>query len=177
MNTIALTGRLTKDPEVRTLESGTTVCQLRLAVDGLGRNNDVGYIDVASFGNGAKAAGETLAKGWLVGVSGRLEFRTYDKDGDRRHYSRMGEGNGKARWLKGRHPDIATQRVCPTSVAPRRACRRPLGAVRDSERHPSRRQPQGSTQEVNAQGRVSPAAALVRTCRVEGGPAFAGLPR
>lgn len=85
MNSITLTGRLTKDPEVRELESGTTVCQLRLAVDGLGRNNEVGYIDVASFGNGAKAAGETLTKGWLVGVSGRLEFRTYEKDGERRH--------------------------------------------------------------------------------------------
>lgn len=85
MNSINLTGRLTKDPEVRQLESGTTVCQLRLAVDGLGRNNEVGYIDVASFGNSAKAAGETLTKGWLVGVSGRLEYRTYDKDGERRH--------------------------------------------------------------------------------------------
>jgi single-strand DNA-binding protein len=85
MNSITLTGRLTKDPEVRQLESGTTVCQIRLAVDGLGRNNEVGYIDVASFGNGAKAAGETLTKGWLVGVSGRLEFRTYEKDGERRH--------------------------------------------------------------------------------------------
>ena len=85
MNTITLTGRLTRDPEARELPNGTTVCELRLAVDGLGRNNEVGYIDVASFGNGAKAAGETLTKGWLVGVDGRLEFRTYDKDGVRRH--------------------------------------------------------------------------------------------
>jgi single-strand DNA-binding protein len=85
MNSITITGRLTKDPDVRQLESGTTVCQLRLAVDGLGRNNEVGYIDVASFGNGAKAAGETLTKGWLVGVTGRLEHRTYDSDGQTRH--------------------------------------------------------------------------------------------
>lgn len=85
MNTITLTGRLTKDPEVRELETGTTVCQLRLAVDGLGRNRETGYIDVASFGAGAAAAGRTLTKGWLVAVDGRLEHREWQTDqGDTR---------------------------------------------------------------------------------------------
>ncbi len=81
MNTITLTGRLTRDPEVRELESGTTVCELRLAVDGLGRHREVGYIDVASVGNGAAAAGRVLTKGWLVAVDGRLEHHEWEHEG------------------------------------------------------------------------------------------------
>jgi hypothetical protein len=37
------TGRLTKDPELKALPSGTSVCELRLAVDGMGRGREVGF--------------------------------------------------------------------------------------------------------------------------------------
>jgi single-strand DNA-binding protein len=86
MNTINITGRLTKDPVLRELPSGTSVCELRLAVDGLGRGREVGYINVSVFGNGGAAAAKHLAKGWLVGVDGRLEFGEWETtDGERRH--------------------------------------------------------------------------------------------
>jgi len=85
INKLICTGRLTKDPELKALPSGTTVCELRLAVDGMGRGREVGYINVSVFGSGGEAAAEYLAKGWLVAVDGRLEYGEWDSEGTRRH--------------------------------------------------------------------------------------------
>jgi single-strand DNA-binding protein len=91
INKTICTGRLTKDPELKTLSSGTNVCQLRLAVDGMGRGREVGYINVSVFGNSAEAAAKYLTKGWLVAVDGRLEYGEWDSDGTKRHdYSVVG---------------------------------------------------------------------------------------
>lgn len=86
MNSINLVGRLTTDPAERELPSGQKVCNLRLAVDGLAPGRETGYIDVATFGKPGEAAARTLTKGWLVGVEGRLEHRTWQaEDGTNRH--------------------------------------------------------------------------------------------
>ena len=93
INKCIFTGRLTKDPELRALPSGTSVCELRLAVDGMGRGRDeVGYINVSAFGNGGEAAAKHLSKGWLVAVDGRLEFGEWETQaGEKRHdYSVVG---------------------------------------------------------------------------------------
>jgi single-strand DNA-binding protein len=57
------------------------VCQLRLAVDGMGRSREVGYINVSVFGAGGEAAVKVLAKGWLVAVDGRLEYGQWETEG------------------------------------------------------------------------------------------------
>jgi single-strand DNA-binding protein len=85
MNTINLTGRLTRDPELIQLSDGKTVCKLRLAVDRMGRANEVGYIDVAEFGASGEATARTLSQGWLVAVEGRITFNQWQtKDGEKR---------------------------------------------------------------------------------------------
>ena len=87
MNHITAIGRLTQDPELKSLSSGN-VCKLRIAVDGMGRGgrDEVGYINVSAFGAGGEAAANTLKKGWLVAVDGRLEWSEWEaKDGTRRH--------------------------------------------------------------------------------------------
>jgi single-strand DNA-binding protein len=56
INKLICTGRLTKDPELKTLPSGTNVCEPRLAVDGMGRGREVGFINVSVFGKAAEAA-------------------------------------------------------------------------------------------------------------------------
>ena len=81
MNRITITGRLTRDPELRELPSGDSVCNLRLAVDGLQPSNETGYIDVVSFGKPGEAAANHLTKGWLVAVDGRLQQREYETSG------------------------------------------------------------------------------------------------
>ncbi len=85
MNTINLTGRLTRDPELRSLADGGSVCKMRLAVDRMGRSNDVGYIDVTSFGKQGEACARVLSQGWLVAVEGRLEYSQWEApDGAKR---------------------------------------------------------------------------------------------
>ncbi len=92
INKIICTGRLTKDPELRQVSEEMKVCQLRLAVDGMGRGREVGYVNVAVFGAGGEAAAKLLAKGWLVAVDGRLEYGEWETDGgEKRHdYSVVG---------------------------------------------------------------------------------------
>ena len=85
MNSYTATGRLTRDPELRQLTSGTSVCQMRVAIDRMGRNGQTGYINVASFGKAGEAAAEYLSKGSPVAVSGRLEYQEWKaQDGSAR---------------------------------------------------------------------------------------------
>lgn len=86
INKYICTGRLTKDPELRAISEDSKVCQLRLAVDGMARGREVGYINVSVFGASAEAAATYLAKGWLVAVDGRLEYNQWETDaGEKRH--------------------------------------------------------------------------------------------
>jgi single-strand DNA-binding protein len=85
INKYICTGRLTKDPELRAISEDSKVCQLRLAVDGMGRGREVGYVNVSVFGAGGEAAAKHLAKGWLVAVDGRLEYCEWDSEGSKRH--------------------------------------------------------------------------------------------
>src|SRR4051794_6535170 len=85
MNQAQVIGRLVRDPELRQLPDGKAVCTVRLAVDGMGRGNTTGFLDVSEFGASGEAAARTLTKGWLVAASGRLDYREWDaKDGTRR---------------------------------------------------------------------------------------------
>jgi single-strand DNA-binding protein len=81
INKIICTGRLTKDPELRQVSEEMKVCQLRLAVDGMGRGREVGYLNVAVFGKAGEAANQYLSKGWLVAVDGRLEYGEWESEG------------------------------------------------------------------------------------------------
>jgi single-strand DNA-binding protein len=81
MNSINVTGRLTADPELRSLPSGDSVCKLRLAVEGLAPNRETGFLNASCFGPGGQAAARVLSKGWLVAVSGRLAYHEWETAG------------------------------------------------------------------------------------------------
>ena len=81
MNSYNATGRLTGDPELRQLASGSSVCQMRIAIDRMGRNGQTGYINVASFGKAGEAAAEHLSTGSPVAISGRLEYQEWKANG------------------------------------------------------------------------------------------------
>ena len=85
MQRVTLTGRLTRDPELRELTNGGSVCKLRLAVDDMAPGHQTGYINVSTFGKPAEAAARILHTGWLVAVDGRLEYREWQQDGNTRH--------------------------------------------------------------------------------------------
>jgi single-strand DNA-binding protein len=86
VNTCICIGNLTKDPELRSLPSGTSVCELRLAVDGMGRGGESGYISVSVFGKPGEAAAQHLTRGWLVAVEGRLEFVEWEATPDQKRH-------------------------------------------------------------------------------------------
>jgi single-strand DNA-binding protein len=85
MQRLTLTGRLTRDPELRELPDGGSVCKLRLAVDDMARGRATGYINVSTFGKPGEAAARVLSTGWLVAVDGRLEYHEWEQDGTTRH--------------------------------------------------------------------------------------------
>lgn len=84
MNSLNLTGRLTKDPELRSLPDGRPVCDLRIATDSPGDNGPL-YLDIATFDKQAQACAEYLSKGREIAFSGRLVYREWTADdGSRR---------------------------------------------------------------------------------------------
>jgi single-strand DNA-binding protein len=89
MHSTQLTGRLVRDPELRSLPSGATVCELRLAVENMGRDGAAGYIDVATWGRSGEAAARVLRKGWLVAVDGRLRYEEWETDHGKRSAIRV----------------------------------------------------------------------------------------
>ena len=85
MNTIQLIGRLTADPELRSLASGKPVANMRLAVARRDRDAAPVYVDVVAFDKLAAVCAEHLEKGRQVAISGRLEHSQWEaKDGARR---------------------------------------------------------------------------------------------
>lgn len=88
MNRVLLTGRLTRDPEVRTLASGKAVCQFSMATnDYIGQGKKKAeYHSVIAWDRLAEVCGEFLGKGQLVAVEGRIQTRSWDDDRGQRHW-------------------------------------------------------------------------------------------
>ena len=91
MNVVALIGNLTRDPELKTLPSGMTVCDLGVAVNDRRKNPSTGewedkpgFYNVTVFGSQGENAAKFLAKGRPVGITGRLSFEQWEKDGQKR---------------------------------------------------------------------------------------------
>ncbi|QAT41542.1 single-stranded DNA-binding protein [Clostridium sp. JN-9] len=95
MNKVVLIGRLTKDPELRfTPGSGTAVTTLTLAVDRRMPSKDgtreADFIPIVVWGKQAESTANYMNKGKLMGVSGRIQTRSYDaKDGTRRYVTEV----------------------------------------------------------------------------------------
>jgi single-strand DNA-binding protein len=87
INSVVITGNLTRDPELRHTESGTAVCELRVAVNGRRKNGEEwvdkpNYFNVTAFGGRAESAAKYLSKGKPVAVQGRLDWQEWAaKDG------------------------------------------------------------------------------------------------
>jgi single-strand DNA-binding protein len=89
VNVVVITGNLTRDPELRSTGGGTSVCEMRVAVNTRRKDAQSGqwydkpnYFDVVVFGARGESCAEWLAKGRPVAVDGRLDWREWDaKDG------------------------------------------------------------------------------------------------
>ena len=91
INRVTLVGRLTRDPELRHLPSGTPVLEMGVAVNGR-MQDDAGnwvdkpnFFDVKVYGNQAEMLSQHLAKGRRIGIDGRLDWRSWEaQDGTKR---------------------------------------------------------------------------------------------
>lgn len=90
INNVSLTGRLTRDPELRVTAGGTQLLSFTLAFNTSVRNRQTGewdersnFIDCTMFGKRAEALLNFLAKGQKVAIEGKLRYATWDKDGQR----------------------------------------------------------------------------------------------
>ena len=89
MNKVILIGRLTRDPEVRVLSTGTAVANFSLAINRNFRNKegniDADFINITVYGRQVDVVQKYTSKGSQIGVEGRIQTRTYDaQDGSRR---------------------------------------------------------------------------------------------
>jgi len=91
INRIVLTGNLTRDPELRTTPSGTSVCSIRLACNTRRRDasgewvDKPNYFDVTVWGAQGENCANYLSKGRPIALDGRLEWREWeDQQGNKR---------------------------------------------------------------------------------------------
>ena len=82
-NLVILTGRLTKEPELKHGASGTAYCKFTLAVNRMKKDDPADFIFCSAFGKTAELIAEYVKKGHQLGVQGRLQQDTYEKDGEK----------------------------------------------------------------------------------------------
>lgn len=89
LNKIILMGRLTRDPELRKTQSGTSVASFSLAVDrdfkGQNGEKETDFIDIVAWRHTADFVSKYFTKGRMAVVEGRLQIRDWeDRDGNKR---------------------------------------------------------------------------------------------
>jgi len=88
VNKVLLTGRLTRDPELRSLASGKQVTTFTVASNAFigGGKERAEYHPVVAWDRLAEIAGRYLGKGQQVAIEGRLQTRSWDDDKGARHW-------------------------------------------------------------------------------------------
>ena len=96
MNKVILMGRLARDPDVRTTQSGKSVARMTIAVDRrMSKSADSGqatadFLNLVAWERLAEFAGNYLHKGSKILVEGRLQSRSYEaQDGSKRYVTEV----------------------------------------------------------------------------------------
>lgn len=90
-NKVILCGNLTRKPELKTLDNGTIITSLTIAInqvwkDGNGQKKEsTDFLDVTVFGKQAESCAQYLEKGQTVMVEGRLKNRAVEDRGEKRY--------------------------------------------------------------------------------------------
>ena len=89
INQVSITGNLTREPELRTTQSGTSVLSFGIAVNDRRKVADgqwadePNFFECVTFGNRATALSDILAKGMKVAIAGKLHYSSWEKDGQK----------------------------------------------------------------------------------------------
>ena len=90
INCVTLTGRLTRDAELKYTQNGGAIVRFSIAVNRSKRNADgswadeASYVDCVYFGKGAESVNSYLSRGRQVAVSGELRQSRWEQDGQTR---------------------------------------------------------------------------------------------
>ena len=91
INRVVISGNLTRDPEVRTTQSGMPVMSMGIAVNDRRKNSQTGewedyanFIDCTMFGTRAQNISQYLSKGTKVTIEGKLRWSQWERDGQKR---------------------------------------------------------------------------------------------
>ncbi len=89
MNNVTLMGRLTADPELKTTQSGVSVCSFSIAVDRpfvrQGEERQADFINLVAWRQTAEFISKYFRKGQMIAVTGSIQTRRYDdRDGNKR---------------------------------------------------------------------------------------------
>ena len=89
LNVVAITGRLTADPELKKTNTGTSVCSFTVAVDRnfvkQGEERQADFLEVVAWKNAAEFVSKYFQKGSMIAVQGTIQTRNWeDKNGNKR---------------------------------------------------------------------------------------------
>lgn len=90
LNKVFLIGNLTRDPELKYIPPSTAVCNFSMAVNRTyvlqsgEKRDEVCFVRVVVWGKQAESVNQYLNKGSLVFVEGRLQYRTWEQEGQKR---------------------------------------------------------------------------------------------
>jgi single-strand DNA-binding protein len=90
INRVVLTGNLTRDPDLRSTPGGLSICKLGIAVNTRRKTSEgqweekPNFFRVTVFGRQADTCGQYLKKGRPVAIDGRLEWSTWESEGQKR---------------------------------------------------------------------------------------------
>lgn len=91
VNNIVLMGRLTRDPELKYMQSGTATINFTMAVDRDYKDNSgnipVDFIPVQFMGKQAETIANYFNKGSMIAVIGSMRINKYEKDGQKRDFA------------------------------------------------------------------------------------------
>ena len=140
-NRVILVGNLTRDPELRYIQSGMAVTDIGLAVNDRRKTangewvEETTFVDVTVWGRTAETVCEYLTKGSPVLFEGRLKLDTWEKDGQKHSKLKVtcermqmlggrGQGGGDQGGGPARHPcNVRTRRLAIQSIRPAGLCR------------------------------------------------------
>jgi len=93
MNKVILVGRITRDPELKSVNNGLSVVNFTLAVnrpfqDQQGERN-ADFINCSVWRKQAENLAKYVKKGSLIGVEGRVQTRSYEVDGSTRYVTEV----------------------------------------------------------------------------------------
>ncbi|WP_066057969.1 single-stranded DNA-binding protein [Robertmurraya korlensis] len=122
INQVTLVGRLTKDPDLKVTPEGVYVCNITLAVNRQYRNQkgevDTDFVHCTLWRKTAENTTSFCKKGSLIGITGRIQTRSYDHQGKRMYVTEVVAEN--VRFIGPRREDDRVERIPLPTPPPER---------------------------------------------------------